>query len=284
MTEKQIRAQVVATAEAWLGVRAGSAKHANILKIYNAQKPLPRGTRMKNVDPWCAAFASTVSLQCGLRDIMPTEMSCHQMILLYRQLGRWIENDAYVPSPGDVIFYDWNDGKNYASTDNTGTPKHVGIVTACDGKTISVIEGNNERYAVGVRLVEVNGRFIRGFGIPDYASKATEEEKPAEPDKVGDLARRLATEINDSGLDAAAVLAKVSALLGAKPAEPEKPAETPAEPGKPAYDVDKIALEVLNGEWGNGAARRRRLTAAGYDYQTVQNRVNEIDAERRKKK
>lgn len=281
MTEKQIRAQVVATAEAWLGVRAGSAEHANILKIYNEQKPLPRGTRMKDVDPWCAAFVSTVSLQCGLRDIMPTEMSCHQMILLYRQLGRWIENDAYVPSPGDVIMYDWSDGKNYAKTDNTGTPNHVGIVTACDGKTISIIEGNNERYAVGVRLVKVNGRFIRGFGIPDYASKATEEEPT---NKADDLARKIATEINDSGLDAAAVLAKVSALLGAKPTEPAKPAETPAEPGKPSYDVDKIALEVLNGKWGNGATRRRRLTAAGYDYQTIQTRVNEIDAERRRKK
>lgn len=282
MTEKQIRAQVVATAEAWLGVRAGSAEHANILKIYNAQKPLPRGTRMKDVDPWCAAFVSAVSLKLGYRDIMPTEMSCHQMITLYKQLGRWEENDAYVPSPGDVIMYDWGDGKNYAKTDNTGTPDHVGIVAACDGKTISVVEGNNERHAVGIRPVEVNGRFIRGFGIPDYASKATEEEPT---NKADDLARKIASEINDSGLDAAQVLAKVTALLGNtdKPAEPEKPTEPPAEPEKPAYDVDKIALEVLNGKWGNGTARRRRLTAAGYDYRTVQNRVNEIDAERRKK-
>lgn len=281
MTEKQIRAQVVATAEAWLGVRAGSAEHANILKIYNAQKPLPRGTRMQEGWAWCAAFVSAVSLQCGLRDIMPTEMSCHQMILLYRKLGRWIENDAYVPSQGDVIMYDWDDGRNYASTDNTGTPDHVGIVTACDGKTISVIEGNvNSK--VAMRTLAVNGRHIRGFGIPDFASKATEEE-PA--NKVDDLARKIATEINDSGLDAAQVLAKVTALLGStdKPAEPEKPAETPAEPDKPSYDVDKIALEVLNGKWGNGTARRRRLTSAGYDYRTVQNRVNEIDAERRKK-
>lgn len=283
MTENEIRQKVVDTAKAWLGVRAGSAEHANILKIYNAQNPIPRGTRMKDVDPWCAAFVSAISLKLGIRDIMPTEMSCHQMILLYKRLGRWIENDAYVPYPGDVIFYDWNDGKNYAATDNTGTPKHVGIVTACDGKTISVIEGNNERYAVGVRLVEVNGRFIRGFGIPNYASKATEEE-PA--NKADDLARKIVMEINDSGLDAAAVLAKVSALLGStdKPAEPEKPAETPTEPDKPSYDVDKIALEVLNGKWGNGAVRRWRLTQAGYDYQTIQNRVNEIDAERRKKK
>ena len=283
MTEKQIRAQVVATAEAWLGAKTGSAQHKEILKLYNAQRPLPRGTQMQETWAWCAVFVSAVALKLGYRDIMPTEMSCHQMMLLYKQLGRWIENDAYVPSAGDVIFYDWQDGTNYAATDNTGTPDHVGIVTSCDGITIRVIEGNvsNE---VGTRVLVVNGRYIRGFGVPDFASKATEEEKPA--DKTDDLARKIVTEINDSGLDAAAVLAKVTALLGNvdKPSEPEKPTEPPAEPEKPAYDVDKIALEVLNGKWGNGTARRRRLTAAGYDYRTVQNRVNEIDAERRKGK
>lgn len=275
MTEKQIREKVVATAEAWLGAKTGSAQHKEIIRIYNAQRPLPRGTQMQESWAWCAVFVSAVSLKLGLRDIMPTEMSCHQMMLLYKKLGRWVENDAYVPSPGDVILYDWQDGTNYASTDNTGTPDHVGIVTSCDGITIRVIEGNVSN-KVDTRVLVVNGRYVRGFGIPDYASVATEEEKPA--DKTGDLARKIATEINDSGLDAAAVLAKVSALLG------KKPAETPTEPEKPAYDVDAIALEVLNGKWGNGVTRRRRLTAAGYDYQTVQNRVNEIDAERRKKK
>lgn len=277
MTEKQIREQVVATAEAWLGAKTGSAQHKEIIKIYNSQRPLPRGTQMQESWAWCAVFVSAVALKLGLRDIMPTEMSCHQMILLYKQLGRWVENDAYVPSPGDVVFYDWQDGTNYATTDNTGTPDHVGIVTACDGKTIRVIEGNVSN-RVSTRVLEVNGRYIRGYGCPDFASKATEKEPT---DKVCDLARKIATEINDSGLDAAAVLARVTALLGAKPAE--NPTETPAEPKKPAYDVDKIALEVLNGRWGNGAARRRRLTAAGYDFRTVQNRVNEIDAERRRK-
>lgn len=275
MTEKQIREKVVATAEAWLGAKTGSAQHKEIIKLYNAQRPLPRGTQMQESWAWCAVFVSAVSLKLGLRDIMPTEMSCHQMMLLYKKLGRWVENDAYVPLPGDVILYDWQDGTNYASTDNTGTPDHVGIVTSCDGITIRVIEGNVSN-KVDTRVLVVNGRHVRGFGIPDYASVATEEEKPA--DKTGDLARKIATEINDSGLDAAAVLAKVSALLG------KKPAETPAEPEKPAYDVDAIALEVLNGKWGNGVTRRRRLTAAGYDYQTVQDRVNEIDAERRKGK
>lgn len=274
MTENQIRQKVVDTAKAWLGVRAGSAEHVNILKIYNAQNPLPRGTRMQEGWAWCAAFVSAVSLKLGLRDIMPTEMSCHQMILLYRQLGRWIENDAYVPSPGDVIMYDWDDGRNYASTDNTGTPDHVGIVTACDGITIHVIEGNvNSK--VAMRTLAVNGRYIRGFGIPDFASKATEEEKPAEPDKVGDLARRLATEINDSGLDAAEVLVKVSALLGITD-KPGTPAETPAEPEKTsptAAEIDALARAVIAGQYGNGAARRAML---GDNYDAVQKRVNEI--------
>lgn len=275
MTENEIRQKVVDTAKAWLGVRAGSTEHANILKIYNAQNPLPRGTKMQTGWAWCAAFVSAVSLKLGYRDIMPTEMSCHQMILLYKQIGRWIEDDAYVPSPGDVIFYDWDDGKNYAKTDNTGTPDHVGIVTACDGKTISVIEGNvNSK--VAMRTLAVNGRYIRGFGIPDYAGKATEKE-PA--DKVDDLARRIATEINDSGLDAAAVLAKVAALLGITdksetPADPEKTSPTAAE-------IDALARAVIAGQYGNGAARRAML---GDNYDAVQNRVNEIDAERRKKK
>ena len=40
--------------------------------------------------------------------------------------------------------------------------------------------------------------------------------------------------------------------------------------------IDTIAREVLRGDWGNGAERKKRLTAAGYDYVAVQKRVNEL--------
>lgn len=40
--------------------------------------------------------------------------------------------------------------------------------------------------------------------------------------------------------------------------------------------VDELAQEVINGKWGSGDERRNRLTSAGYDYQAVQTRVNEI--------
>jgi hypothetical protein len=40
--------------------------------------------------------------------------------------------------------------------------------------------------------------------------------------------------------------------------------------------VDKLAKEVIAGKWGNGASRKSALQKAGYDYATVQARVNEL--------
>lgn len=44
----------------------------------------------------------------------------------------------------------------------------------------------------------------------------------------------------------------------------------------PSKSIDELANEVINGQWGNGQERIDRLTAAGYDYNAVQNKVNEI--------
>lgn len=40
--------------------------------------------------------------------------------------------------------------------------------------------------------------------------------------------------------------------------------------------LDAIAKEVIRGQWGNGTERRRRLTAAGYNYDAVQSVVNQL--------
>lgn len=40
--------------------------------------------------------------------------------------------------------------------------------------------------------------------------------------------------------------------------------------------VEEIAREVLQGKWGNGADRKARLEAAGYDYAEVQAKVNAL--------
>lgn len=40
--------------------------------------------------------------------------------------------------------------------------------------------------------------------------------------------------------------------------------------------VDEIAKEVINGKWGSGAERKKRLEEAGYSYDEVQSKVNEL--------
>ena len=59
----------------------------------------------------------------------------------------------------------------------------------------------------------------------------------------------------------------------AKPA-PTKPAPTKPAPAKKT--VEELAREVIRGDWGNGQERKDRLTAAGYDYATVQSLVDKI--------
>lgn len=237
MTETELRQKVVSTALAWLGTREYDTKHQEMLDIYNAQRPLPRGTRMLASWPWCAAFVSTVSLQCGLRDIMPTECGCPGMVRLYQEIGRWVEDDAYIPSQGDVIFYDWQD-TGYG--DNVGHPDHVGIVLDCDGQNMTIIEGNNAN-AVNKRVLAVNDRFIRGFGCPDYASKADGAEPTPDPTPAP-----------------------------TPTPEPEKPAEvTTVDPF-----ITKMAREVINGKWGNGQARKDALAA--WFTKAVQDEVNRL--------
>lgn len=174
MTEKQLRTSVVSIFESWLGYNETNGKHKKIIDIYNQHKPLARGYKVKYTDEWCATAVSAVFIQAGLTDIADTECSCSKMIELYKAKGRWQESDSYVPEPGDLIMYDWEDsGKD----DNVGTPNHVGMVVSVSGKTIRVIEGNKGE-AVAYRNLSVNGKYIRGYCLPDYASKTSAEVKP----------------------------------------------------------------------------------------------------------
>ena len=48
--------------------------------------------------------------------------------------------------------------------------------------------------------------------------------------------------------------------------------------------VEEVANEDLSGLWGNGTARKDALTVAGYDYEEVQKKVNEIVESQHKEK
>lgn len=172
MTESQLRQAIVDIMRSWLGWSEANGKYKAIIDLYNTQDPLPVGYRVKYTDEWCATCVSAAGIQAGLEDIIFLECSCPRMIRLYQEHGRWMENDAYVPQPGDIIMYDWQDT---GVSDNLGSADHVGIVGEVNGTTMTIIEGNKGA-SVATRSLQVNGKYIRGYCLPDYASKATEED------------------------------------------------------------------------------------------------------------
>ena len=257
--------KVVTQAKAWIGCKESDGSHKKIIDVYNSHKPLARGYAMKYTDAWCATFVSACAIKTGMTDIIPTECGCEAMVNLFKELGEWVENDAHVPSPGDVIFYDWDDS-GYG--DNTGWTDHVGIVESCDGKNINVIEGNISN-SVGKRTIPVNGRYIRGFGIPKYSTRggsvSTNKSVTEIANEViqgiwgnGDDRKIMLT---NAGYDYDEIQAKVNQLLGGNTS---------------SQSIDTLAMEVIRGEWGNGDERKERLENAGYDYNAVQNRVNQL--------
>ena len=177
MNVSEVRKKFAARAAGYVGVKEGTAQHHAIIDRYNAHKPLARGNAVKYTDAWCATFGSEIAIEAGYTDIIPTECGCEAQIKLWQKMGRWCENDAKVPEPGDYIYYDWDDN---GVGDCKGNSDHVGIVESCDGKTIVVIEGNKNN-AVERRTLQVNGRYIRGYGVPDFAKKATSTQEPAKP-------------------------------------------------------------------------------------------------------
>lgn len=181
MSEVDVRSFVVETAKKYLGCKESNGSHKKIIDIYNGHRPLARGYAVKYTDEWCATYVSAIGILCKYTDIMPTECSCSKMIELHKKLGQWKETDSHVPKPGDIIMYDWQDS---GAGENTSAPDHVGIVVSVTGNNMRIIEGNKGE-AVAYRDMKVNGKYIRGYCLPNYASKATkapvETKKPEDP-------------------------------------------------------------------------------------------------------
>ena len=270
MTEAQARQKVVGIMQGWVGLKRSNGSHAPIIDTYNGNTPRPRGYKVTYTDAYCATTTSAAAIKAGYTDIIPVECSCYYLIEKAKAMGIWQENDAYIPKPGDEVLYDWEDGANYATTDNRGTPDHVGMVEAVSGTTIKVIEGNMSGGVVGRRDLKVNGRYIRGFICPNYASKATGKNPAKSVDEIAAeiLAGKWGNNperkqrLEAAGYDYSAVQAEVNQR---------------AKGGASAKkSVAELAKEVLAGKWGNNPARRKALEAAGYDYSAVQAEVNRL--------
>lgn len=189
MTEEQLREKVVNIAISFYGLNEADGSHKQIIDIYNS---VGSGWKMSYDLPWCATFCSAVGIKAGLSDIIFKECSCDRMIELYKKAARWVEDDSYIPKKGDKVFYDWQDD---GIGDNVGGSDHVGFVVSVTGNTIKVIEGNVSN-AVGYRTLQVNGRYIRGYGIPNYASKAT---TPSTSGSTGNAGSISGSNVNTGG-------------------------------------------------------------------------------------
>ena len=156
------RADVVRVVKSWEGARQGSATHHKIIDTFNR-----RVGGMSYTAAWCAATASAGAIEAGAASYYPLSASCGAIINGARKMGIWVENDAFVPTIGDWVIYDWSDGSNYAKYDNREGHDHIGTVVAVGNGTFDVVEGNMGRPPrVGRRRMKVNGRYIRGFVHP----------------------------------------------------------------------------------------------------------------------
>ncbi len=162
--QRQQRLELVAAAQAYLGCSEADGSHQQIIDLYNRHTPLAQGYMVQYSDNWCATFGSVAAIDCGFTDIIPTECGCQRQIGLFQELGCWVEEDDYVPLPGDYIFYCRSDS---GIGDCTGWSDHVGIVVGTAGPFIKVIEGNCANQVME-RIIRIDAKTIRGFGIPAY--------------------------------------------------------------------------------------------------------------------
>lgn len=200
MNESQLRNFFVSTAKAYLGATKGSAKHHEIVDIYNTISPRPRGYKLTYSDDWCAGFVSAMSKKCDLLSIIPAEVAAHR---LYQNMSTHKDRN-YTPKIGDIILYDW-DSNNWAD--------HIGIVCECSAGAITVIEGNTSGGKVAYRSIAVGSKLILGFGLPNYASKATATAAQPIQNTVATAAPKSA-EIAVDGAWGSATTKRIQQVLG----------------------------------------------------------------------
>lgn len=112
---------------------------------------------------WCACFVSWCANECGYIDagVIPKFAACaSQGVPWFKERGLWQYN-SYEPRPGDIIFFDWDDGGQDGSSD------HVGIVEKVENGRVYTVEGNSGD-SVRQNSYPVGYYEIYGYGTPAY--------------------------------------------------------------------------------------------------------------------
>ena len=115
---------------------------------------------------WCACFVSWCANECGYIDAgtFPRFSGPEWGVYWFKQRGQWLDRQA-TPSPGMIIFYDW-DSPETGGQD--GVTDHVGIVSHVEGDRVYTIEGNSVGDSCRERSRELGNYQIMGYGVPEY--------------------------------------------------------------------------------------------------------------------
>lgn len=188
MTGNEIRKNIVAILNGWVGAKAGSATHKEILKIYNEWAKAHNLPLAYESYPWCAITACAAVIKAGIAEYMPISMSCGQIIEQAKKLGYWTGNDAHKPKLAEWAIFDWSDnGKGDADGHD-----HIGTVSSVGPKTFTTIEGNSGTPGeVKKRNYEIDGRYVAHFICPDYdaIAKKLTPAAPAKKPTLNELAK-----------------------------------------------------------------------------------------------
>lgn len=108
---------------------------------------------------WCAIFVSWCADQCGYLDagVLPKMEGVRPYVDWFIERGQWQGRD-YEPSPGDIIFFDW---------ESDGLADHVGIVEKVENGLIYTVEGNTGD-TCAERRYTLKSAPVYGFGLPLY--------------------------------------------------------------------------------------------------------------------
>lgn len=120
---------------------------------------------------WCAMFASFCLNYAGIEEF-PLHCNCRRWINVLEESGMYAEVDAYIPKPGDLVFFD-HSRKSTTSENVPVKPDHVAIVAEVVPATqerpaeLITIEGNHNN-SVCYETRELDDPRIIGYGIlPD---------------------------------------------------------------------------------------------------------------------
>jgi len=245
----------------------------------------------KNGYSWCDVFVDWCFYQlCGKNKKKAEEMECQTGDLgagckyslnYYKNAGRLSMN----PQVGDQIFFCYS---------GTGIAEHTGLVESVTASEITTIEGNSGDKVRRLTYKRTDKTII-GYGHPKYDAEATQAPVPvtnhdivklgSKGSSVKEMQERLIALGYSCGKYGADGDFGSSTLTALKKFQKSNSLTVDGICGPLTWSVllkassktvDELAKEVIDGKWGRGETRKKKLTDAGYDYEAVQNRVNEI--------